>query len=66
MCIRDSFITHDVDEGIYLSDRIYVLSQRPAEVLEELKIDFPRPREKGMMLTTEFLEYKKCLIDLLG
>ncbi len=60
------FITHDVDEGIYLSDRIYVLSQRPAEVLEELKIDFPRPREKGMMLTTEFLEYKKCLIDLLG
>ena len=60
------FITHDVEEAIYLSDRIYVLSQRPATILDEIKIGFQRPRTKEMTLTPEFLEYKKKLIELLG
>jgi len=40
------FITHDIEEAIYLSDRIWVLSRRPAEIIEELRIDFPRPRHQ--------------------
>src|ERR671924_24102 len=40
------FITHDIEEAIYLSDRIWVLSGRPSRVIEELRIDFPRPRNQ--------------------
>jgi ABC-type nitrate/sulfonate/bicarbonate transport system ATPase subunit len=39
------FVTHDVDEGIYLSDRIYVLSSRPGRIVLELSVDLPRPRD---------------------
>jgi NitT/TauT family transport system ATP-binding protein len=40
------FITHDIEEAIYLSDRIWVLSRRPSRVIEELRIDFARPRNQ--------------------
>jgi NitT/TauT family transport system ATP-binding protein len=40
------FITHDIEEAIYLSDRIWVLSHRPSEIIEELRIEFPRPRNQ--------------------
>ncbi len=40
------FITHDIEEAIYLSDRIWVLSRRPSRIIEELRIDFPRPRDQ--------------------
>ena len=40
------FITHDIEEAIYLSDRIWVLSRRPSRIVEELRIDFPRPRDQ--------------------
>src|SRR3990170_2656500 len=43
------FITHDIEEAIYLSDRILLLSQRPSRISEELPIDFVRPRNQ--MLT---------------
>jgi len=40
------FITHDIEEAIYLSDRIWVLSRRPSEIIREILIDFPRPRDQ--------------------
>jgi NitT/TauT family transport system ATP-binding protein len=40
------FITHDIEEAIYLSDRIWVLSRRPSEIIKELRIEFPRPRNQ--------------------
>lgn len=40
------FITHDIEEAIYLSDRILVLSRRPSQVVEELRIEFARPRNQ--------------------
>jgi NitT/TauT family transport system ATP-binding protein len=40
------FITHDIEEAIYLSDRIWILSRRPSRVIEELRIDLPRPRNQ--------------------
>jgi NitT/TauT family transport system ATP-binding protein len=40
------FITHDIEEAIYLSDRIWVLSGRPSEIIQELIIDFSRPRDQ--------------------
>ncbi|TIW90417.1 MAG: ABC transporter ATP-binding protein, partial [Mesorhizobium sp.] len=40
-------ITHDVREAVFLSDRIYVLSARPARIVREIKVPLPRPRSLG-------------------
>jgi NitT/TauT family transport system ATP-binding protein len=40
------FITHDIEEALYLSDRIWVLSRRPAQIVQELRSEFPRPRSQ--------------------
>jgi len=40
------FITHDIEEAIYLSDRIWVLSRRPSQIIQELSVDFSRPRDQ--------------------
>ena len=53
------FITHDIDEAILLSDRIYLLTGRPGRITEEIVIREPKPRRKDFNLTEEFLEYKK-------
>ncbi len=57
------FITHDIDEAIFLSDRIYVLSNRPAFIKKEIKIEFDRPRNQDIMVSEKFLTYKKELMD---
>ncbi len=59
------FVTHDIEEAIFLSDRVYVLSQRPAKVVKEITIDFPRPRKKEFLVLPEFLEYKKSVLAAL-
>ncbi|HAE42641.1 MAG TPA: nitrate ABC transporter ATP-binding protein [Clostridiales bacterium] len=53
------FITHDIDEAIFLSDRVYILSERPGHVLYQLNIDFDRPRNKSIMVSEKYLAYKK-------
>jgi NitT/TauT family transport system ATP-binding protein len=40
------FITHDIEEAIYLSDRIWVLSRRPSQIIQELRVEFSRPRDQ--------------------
>ena len=53
------FITHDIEEAIYLSDRIWVLSGRPSEIIEEIPIDFPRPRNQvSTRAGTRFMEMR--------
>ena len=42
------FITHDIEEAVYLSDRILLLSRRPSRIIEELPVDFARPRNQVM------------------
>ncbi|MDO4647240.1 MAG: ABC transporter ATP-binding protein [Eubacteriales bacterium] len=56
------FITHDIDEAILLSDRIYLLSGNPGRITKEIVIREKKPRRKDFQLTTEFLEYKKEII----
>ncbi|RDW17326.1 ABC transporter ATP-binding protein [Oceanobacillus arenosus] len=53
------FVTHNIEEAIFLADRIIVLSARPATVKKEFIIPFPRPREEGILLTDAFLQWKK-------
>lgn len=53
------FITHDIEEAIYLSDRIWVLSRRPSEIIEELHVDFSRPRQQTVTRSAEgFMEIR--------
>lgn len=59
------FITHDIDEAILLSDRIYLLTGVPGKITEEIIIREPKPRRKNFNLTEEFLEYKRKIIDKL-
>ncbi|ARI78464.1 ABC transporter ATP-binding protein [Halobacillus mangrovi] len=53
------FVTHNIEEALFLSDRIIVLSDRPARVEKEFELPFSRPREQSILLTNEFLEWKK-------
>jgi NitT/TauT family transport system ATP-binding protein len=56
------FITHDIEEAIYLSDRILVLSRRPSEVIEEMRIDFPRPRNQvSTRAEVRFMEIRNTI-----
>lgn len=59
------FITHSIDEAVYLSDRVYVLSPRPARIIGEWHIDLPRPRRRDLVTNTRFLRYKKQLLQKL-
>ncbi|MCR5137412.1 MAG: ABC transporter ATP-binding protein [Oscillospiraceae bacterium] len=59
------FITHDIDEAILLSDRIYIMKGSPASMTDELVIPTPRPRDRDYMLSEEFLSYKRQIRAIL-
>ena len=59
------FITHDLDEAIYLSDRIIVLKANPGEIAEIIEVPVPRPRRPEQFLDPEFLATKKRLEELI-
>lgn len=58
-------ITHDIREAVYLSDRVIVLSARPATVRHELRIDLPRPRELSTITAPEFVALEEELLEIL-
>jgi NitT/TauT family transport system ATP-binding protein len=55
------FITHQINEAIFLSDRIAVFSCRPGYVKEEIRIDLPRPRTLAIKAEKQFLEYERYI-----
>ncbi len=59
------FITHDLDEAVYLADRILVLKAHPGEVQELIEVPVPQPRTPDQFLSSEFLATKKRLEDLI-
>lgn len=56
------FITHDIDEAIFLSDRIYILSNRPAKIQKEIAINLPLERDKEIIISNEFIQIKKEIL----
>lgn len=56
------FVTHDIDEAILLSDRIYLLTGKPGQITKEICVKEKRPRGKDFQLSEEFLEYKREII----
>jgi len=56
------FVTHDIDEAVYLSDRVVVMTPRPAKIKEIFKVDLPRPRIRN---STVFFDYRSRILESL-
>ncbi len=52
------FVTHDIEEAIFLADRVIVMSQRPGRVVEVVDVDFPRPRDENLRTLPAFTEMR--------
>jgi NitT/TauT family transport system ATP-binding protein len=59
------FVTHDIEEGLLLADRVVVLSQRPATVMSVIDVQIPRPRQYATVLEPEFIELRAHVRSLL-
>jgi NitT/TauT family transport system ATP-binding protein len=59
------FITHDLDEAIFLADRIVVLAAHPGRIAEVIEVPVPRPRERAHFLSGPFLATKERLETLI-
>jgi ABC-type nitrate/sulfonate/bicarbonate transport system ATPase subunit len=60
------FITHDVEEALYLGDRVIVLSHRPGKIVLSHRVDLPRPRRQGMIAQPRFGQQVAVLLKALG
>jgi len=59
------FVTHDIDEAIFLSDRVYCMTARPGTIKAEIAIPLERPRQQAMMMSSEFLALRRGLMSLI-
>ena len=59
------FITHDINEAILLSDRVYIMTGKPGGIRYEIRIDTPRSQRQGYDLTDEFMQYKRQIMGVL-
>lgn len=59
------FITHDINEAILLSDRVYIMTGKPGQIQKEIRIKCPRGERHEFDLTNEFMEYKREIMHLL-
>lgn len=59
-------VTHDIDEAILLSDRIYILGEKPGRITDEITVSLPKPRSNALLLTKEFLDVKSQVVKKLA
>jgi len=59
------FVTHDIDEALFLADRILVMSARPGRLIEDLPLDFARPRSPALVTSAPFVALKRHCLELL-
>ena len=59
------FVTHDIDEAIYLADRVIVMSASPGRIIREIAIDLPRPRDLSIRHTPKFMAWREQIWNLL-
>ena len=57
------FVTHDIDEAVFLSDRVLVMTSRPGKIKEDIRIEIERPRTFEVFSTPEFFQYKAQLLE---
>lgn len=58
-------VTHDIEEAVYLADRVVIFSSRPGRVKADVRVDFPRPRRSAMRYSATFLDVKKQIWEKL-
>jgi ABC-type nitrate/sulfonate/bicarbonate transport system ATPase subunit len=59
------FVTHDIDEAIFLADRVLIMSHRPGRIRLELSVPLPRPRGYAILATPEFGDLKRQVLDVI-
>ena len=59
------FITHDIEEAVFLANKIYVMSSNPGKVIEEIQTTLPSIRDLKIKDTQEFIGYKNYVSDIL-
>jgi NitT/TauT family transport system ATP-binding protein len=59
------FITHDIDEAVFLSDTIYIMTRQPGTIKKTMQVPLKRPRDHSFMLTPEFIQMKKEIVELI-
>ena len=59
------FVTHDIDEALFLADRVIVMTHRPGRLLADIPIEFPRPRHRELLTAPEFVTIKRQCLHLL-
>lgn len=58
-------VTHSIEEALLLSDRIYILSAKPAHIVQEMSVPFPRPRAAGTSALPQFIALRQDIHELL-
>jgi NitT/TauT family transport system ATP-binding protein len=59
------FITHSIDEAVYMADRVVVMGARPGRIVEEIAVDLPRPRSGGVRAQPRFGEIRSYAWEIL-
>ncbi|WP_253610627.1 MULTISPECIES: ABC transporter ATP-binding protein [unclassified Bradyrhizobium] len=59
------FVTHDIEEALFLADRIIVMSARPGRVIDDIRLPFGRPRNSELVTESEFVHLKRHVLNLL-
>jgi ABC-type nitrate/sulfonate/bicarbonate transport system ATPase subunit len=60
------FVTHDVEEAIYLSDEVYVMGTRPGRIIEHIQVALPHPRSRKILTSSEFAAIKEQCLALIS
>jgi NitT/TauT family transport system ATP-binding protein len=53
------FVTHDIDEALFLGEKVYVMSARPGRIIDTISVDFPHPRTYDLLTSTPCVELKR-------
>jgi NitT/TauT family transport system ATP-binding protein len=59
------FVTHDIDEALFLADRVLVMTARPGRIREEIPVPLPRPRAVEMLTSETFIALKRHVMQLI-
>src|SRR5260370_11991109 len=57
------FVTHDIDEALFLGDRVYIMTARPGQIKQTLDVNLPRPRVFEMTTDPQFVEQKRAVLN---